>query len=87
MTIISIDTAKKYHYANLLYELNITKEKLRLLEIKYSSGFGEFEKSIEKRKEEFEVWDDYIEWKSYIQYLEQLNKEKTDFENDNIRVA
>ena len=51
------------------------KEKLNLFESKYQKSFSEFESNINKSvKENFEMWDDYIEWKSYY-------KMSIDFEN------
>ncbi|MFQ6056657.1 MAG: hypothetical protein ACE5J3_11825 [Methanosarcinales archaeon] len=37
---------------------------------KYNTTFKEFEKKIENSIEEnFEEWDDYIEWKAYAEAL------------------
>ncbi len=54
-----------------LYELHIVKEKLLLFEKKYGKTFSEFEKEV-LSKEDFEKWDDYLEWKSYLKSLKDL---------------
>ncbi len=56
-----------------LYELHIIKEKIRLFKEKYKKDFKEFEQEV-LEKEEFEKWDDYLEWKAYEKTLEYLEK-------------
>ncbi len=56
-----------------LYELHIIKEKLSLFEKKYGKSFKEFEKEV-KEKEDFEKWDDYLEWKAYFKAYEDLSQ-------------
>ncbi|NPA39166.1 MAG: hypothetical protein GXO57_01785 [Thermodesulfobacteria bacterium] len=51
-----------------LYDLHIVKEKISLFEKKYGKTFFEFEKEV-LAKEDFEKWDDYLEWKAYIKSL------------------
>jgi len=31
-----------------------------------------FEKKVKQEKENFEKWDDYIEWKAYVESLKNL---------------
>ncbi len=54
-----------------LYELHIVKEKLTLFEKKYGKTFSDFEKEV-LSKEDFEKWDDYLEWKAYLKSLKEL---------------
>ncbi|UCH96716.1 MAG: hypothetical protein JSV88_07655 [Candidatus Aminicenantes bacterium] len=55
-------------------ELTLIKEKLTLFEKKYNCDFPQFEKSINEAKEEdFERWDDYIEWKAFYKKYNRLN--------------
>jgi len=53
------------------YDLHIVKEKIALFEKKYGKIFSEFEKKV-LTKEDFEKWDDYLEWKAYVKSLEEL---------------
>ena len=58
-------------------ELTLIKEKLALFEKKYNCDFFQFEKSIkEAAEEDFERWDDYMEWKAFYNKYNRL-KEKT----------
>jgi len=54
-----------------LYDLHIIREKLLLFEKKYGKTFSEFEKEV-LSKENFEKWDDYLEWKAYLKSLKEL---------------
>jgi hypothetical protein len=54
------------------YNLHIVKEKIALFEKKYGKTFSEFEKEVLSSKEDFEKWDDYLEWKAYVKTLEDL---------------
>lgn len=57
-------------------ELTLIKEKLALFEKKYNCNFYQFEKSIkDSMNEDFESWDDYIEWKAFYSKYTHL-KEK-----------
>jgi hypothetical protein len=57
-------------------ELTLIKEKLSLFEKKYKCDFSHFEKKVMDAKEEnFEQWDDYMEWKAFYKKYNQL-KEK-----------
>jgi hypothetical protein len=55
-------------------ELTLIKEKLALFEKKYNCDFLQFEKSInEAEEEDFERWDDYMEWKAFYKKYNRLN--------------
>ena len=58
-----------------LYDLHVIKQKLRLFEKKYAKSFEDFEKEVLER-EDFEKWDDYLEWKAYIKTLRDLESVK-----------
>jgi hypothetical protein len=71
---IEIETAKKYYYTNLIYELHIAEEKLFLFKKKYQEDFDEFEKFLKNQKEDFLKWDDYLEWKAFRRVYDELGK-------------
>lgn len=78
-----IDTLKKKHknwaeILSLLNDLHIAEEKVRLFEIKYKSTFAEFERQIKNQQEDFEKWDDYMEWKAYERALVDLQDIKAE---------
>ncbi|AEI14497.1 hypothetical protein Flexsi_0831 [Flexistipes sinusarabici DSM 4947] len=84
---LSQNKAKDYIKAEILYELNLTKEKLKLFEKKYGKSLEEFEAQLEEEKENFEKWDDYIEWKSYKKNMDNIEKRLIDIENENIKIT
>jgi len=84
---LSQNKAKDYLKAEILYELNLTKEKLKLFEKKYEKSLEEFEAQLKNEKENFEKWDDYIEWKSYKKNMNDIKKRLIDIENENIKIT
>jgi hypothetical protein len=87
MTVISKEKVKDMYYANLMYEYHRATEKIRLFEKKYGVSFDKFEKDIKSsKKEDFEKWDDYMEWKGYEKVLQRLNKEKRELEVGDYKV-
>lgn len=70
---VSKEEIKQYERLKTISEMALVKEKLELLERKYHCTFPEFEKETRgKEKEDFEAWDDYIEWKAYDKTLREL---------------
>ncbi|HLP47888.1 MAG TPA: hypothetical protein VK469_18230 [Candidatus Kapabacteria bacterium] len=58
-----------------LTELTLIKEKLSLFEKKYRSDFLHFESTVKNAEEEdFEQWDDYMEWKAFYKKYNELQK-------------
>lgn len=64
---------REFETLAMLYEKHVVEEKLRLFEKKYGKSFKEFEEEV-KEKEDFEKWDDYMEWKAYLKSHEDINK-------------
>lgn len=70
MVIIDKERAKNMYYANIISEYHKASEKNRLFKKKYAMPFEQFEKDIKNsKKEDFERWDDYMEWKGYENVL------------------
>ena len=72
--------------AELLYELHKVSECIRLFEKKYEKSFKEFEEEIKSKPEDFEAWDDYMEWKACIKSAESLKEELKELENGNFKL-
>ena len=71
-----------------MYEIHKVQEKRRLFNTKYGLAFGEFEKAVKRGdKEDFNKWDDYMEWKAYEKMIVKFNKEKKDLEIGNYKVS
>ena len=86
MLTITKEDIKNIFYANLFYEIHKTEEIISLFKKKYGKNFEEFEKDAKSGKENFEIWDDYIEWKAYKKTLEKLKKDEKDLASGNIRL-
>jgi hypothetical protein len=51
----------------------VIMEKVELLQNKYKLDFKVFEAEINNAStENFEAWDDYIEWKAYQEFLQEI---------------
>ena len=88
MTTISLQAVKELYYANLIYEIHKTKDKIHFLAKKYNLSFDDFEKQVKSSdKEDFTKWDDYMEWKAYEKILTKFSKEKKDLEVGNYQVS
>ena len=58
-------------------EFTLIKEKLALFEKKYKCNFSQFEQAVTGAGEEdFERWDDYIEWKAFNKKYNRLKEKK-----------
>ena len=57
---------ENYVRMKIFTELTLIREKLRLFQKKYNCNFTDFEKKVTTAEEEnFEEWDDYMEWKAF----------------------
>ena len=50
-------------------------EKIHSFEKKHGCRLGAFEDRIKQLPEDFELWDDFIEWKAYEDSLRELESE------------
>ncbi|NHI95063.1 MAG: hypothetical protein EAX96_21410 [Candidatus Lokiarchaeota archaeon] len=82
MTIkISKDEIKEYEKLKVFSQLTLVKEKIKLFENKYGLSIEEFSKTLKKNEEDFETWDDYIEWKANLAAKIDLKKKLAEIEN------
>lgn len=79
----------EYKKLEIISQIASIKSKIELFESKYGCKFEDFEKKIkDKQDEDFEEWDDYIEWKAYVRTLEELKEELKKIENaKDVRIA
>ncbi len=87
MTILNSEIIKNLYYANILYEIHTVEDKLSFFESKYKTTFEKFEIAIKNSTEDFEKWDDYMEWKAFHKKYEELSSQKKDIENGNYKVS
>jgi hypothetical protein len=76
---ILLDYLAKSHYL---------KDKIDFFKKKYNTTILEFEESINNdKKENFQKWDDYIEWKAFTDFSESLQEKIQDVKNGNFQLA
>ncbi|MBK8398315.1 MAG: hypothetical protein IPL26_24125 [Leptospiraceae bacterium] len=88
MVTISKQQMAEWILLDYLARTHSLKEKISFYLKKYNTNFEEFEKQVTTAsKEDFEKWDDYIEWKAfhnfYSSYLIQIEEVK----NGNFQLA
>lgn len=66
---VSGEEIKEYEKLKIISQLTPIKEKIRFFENKYGCSLEDFERSLKEKEESFEEWDDYIEWKAYVESL------------------
>ncbi|MCD6449397.1 MAG: hypothetical protein J7L34_02675 [Thermotogaceae bacterium] len=71
---VSFEEIKLLAKLRTLYELDSVNSKLEQYEKKYGKTFEEFKREVEQTSEEFEKWDDLIEWEALVEYREILKK-------------
>ena len=59
---ISKEEIKRYEKLKTLSQITLLKEKISLFRKKYDASIEDFRKNLEPREENFDEWDDYIEW-------------------------
>lgn len=87
MTVINSEIIKNLYYANILYEIHKSEDKLSFFKSKYKTSFEDFERDMKSSDEDFEKWDDYMEWKAFLKKHRELSSQKADIENGNYRVS
>ncbi|WP_456419199.1 hypothetical protein [Thermovibrio sp.] len=85
--IVSREKLLNIYKAELFYELHRASECVRLFEIKYGKTFEEFERELKSSPENFEAWDDYMEWKACVKTLNTLRKELQEMKDGNIKLS
>ena len=72
---------------DLISEIQALKKSIELFEKKYGKSLKEFEKEVLEGEENFENWDDYIEWKAYAcTYKDRMRDLKNLKDEKNIKI-
>lgn len=86
-------TIQKQSVINLLMveymaDFHAVNDKLRFLERKYNQTWDVFSQAVESASEEdFEQWDDYIEWKAYVRAANNLAIKMDEVKHGNFEIA
>ena len=64
------------------------QDKINFLEKKYNADLQAFEAKLENAaSEDFQAWDDLIEWKAYTQFLSEIDSKIADIRNGDFQMA
>ena len=69
---VSKDEVRMFEKLKSISHMAPLKEKIRFFEEKYGCTLEEFERELKAEREDFERWDDYIEWQAYRASLSDL---------------
>ena len=78
---VSKEEVKGFKKLKAISQIAPIKERIRFFESKYECTFGEFKNKIKQEQEDFEKWDEYIEWKAYIKSLRDIESKMRDIED------
>ncbi len=86
--IISKDEIIEHEKLKVISEITLTKEKTTLFEKKYGCLIDAFKRKLEEIDENFERWDDYIEWKAYFELIKDLENKLIELDHvKNIKIV
>lgn len=88
MLTINKNKVAEWMLLSYLSDQKYFNDKLIIFEKKYKITFTKFEKEINSSSEDdFEKWDDYIEWKAYNNFYHNVTKTIEDVRLGNFKVA
>ena len=70
--VVSAKDVKAFAKLSVISQMAPLKERIRSLEKKYGCDLSAFEDGIKQLPEDFERWDDFIEWKAYSESIKEL---------------
>ena len=86
--VVTVDDIKAFEKLKLISQLAPVKERISSFERKHGCGLRAFEERLKQLPEDFERWDDYIEWKAYADSLKDLELRLKKIEDArNFRIA
>jgi len=69
---VSMDDIMTFGNLKLISELSPLKDRIQSFEDKHGCSIAAFEARLRELPEDFELWDDFIEWKAYEDSLKDL---------------
>ena len=86
--VVSAKDVKAFAKLSVISQLAPLKERIRYFEKKYGCDLSAFEDGIKQLPEDFERWDDFIEWKAYMESIKELEARIEMIEDaEDVRVA
>ncbi len=87
MLTISREQIQNMIRLELLAQQREIAEQIAAFEKKYHCTFNEFEKNLNVESENFEHWDDYMEWKAAMKVQAKLAKDLTELQYGNFKIT
>jgi len=85
---VSAKDIKTFEKLKLISQIAPLKERIRSFERKYECDLKALEAKSKQLPEDFDRWDDFIEWKAYADSLKDLEARLRKIEDaTNIRIA
>lgn len=78
---VSAEDIRTFEKLKIISQLAPLKERIKSFERKYSCSLETFEEKLKQLLENFERWDDFIEWKAYSDSLKDLESKLRMVEN------
>jgi hypothetical protein len=70
--VVMANDIKAFERLKVISQIAPVKERIRSMERKYGCDIQAFEIKMRQLSEDFDRWDDFIEWKAYSQSLFEL---------------
>lgn len=70
--VVSAEDIKAFERLKAISQMAPIRERIKSFERKYGCSLDAFSTKIKQREENFEEWDDLIEWKAYAESLRDL---------------
>jgi hypothetical protein len=80
-SVASVNEVKAVERLLVISKIASLKEKIRSLEKKCGCDLRAFEEKMKLLPEDFERWDDFIEWKAYSESVKELQARLEMIEN------
>lgn len=86
--VVTVEDIKTFEKLKLISQIAPVKERINSYERKHGCSLEAFEDRIAHNPEDFERWDDLIEWKAYSDCLRDLESKLKKIEDaTNFRIA
>ncbi|MHA1731908.1 MAG: hypothetical protein ACTSU5_08185 [Promethearchaeota archaeon] len=86
--IVTREDIKHFEKLKVISQIGPIQARIQQLERKYQTSVGDFEAQLPYQEEDFERWDDLLEWKAYSRALARLKDQLRAIENaQDIRIA
>jgi hypothetical protein len=86
--VVTVDDIKTFEKLKLISQIAPVKERINSFERKHGCSLKAFEDRLARLPEDFERWDDFIEWKAYAESFRDLESRLKKIEDaTNFRIA